>query len=220
MTLPKAEVVNGLAAEMQRFHDLIIDLTDDAWGRPTRCEAWSVGQLAAHVTGVSADLIAGRVDGLGTQAWYDRQVEERDGQPPAVVAAELAGLVEPTHEQMSAFPQEAWDGPAPPGVPGALGGAVQSLWCGTYIHAEDILAALRKPPLRGAGLRAAVWQIADTWQANSWGPTTLDLDGIEEIIIDGGGERITGDPLPFVLAATGRGDAAALGLNPTVNIYA
>ena len=69
-------------------------------------------------------------------------------------------------------------------------------------------------------MRAAVWQIADTWQANSWGPTTLELDGIEEIIIEGGGERISGDPLPFVLAATGRGDAAALGLDPRVNIYA
>jgi uncharacterized protein (TIGR03083 family) len=100
MTLPKTEVVNGLAAEMQRFHDLIIDLSDDAWRRPTRCEAWSVGQLAAHVTGVAADLNAGRVDGLGTQAWYDRQVEERRGQPPAVVAAELARLVEPTRDQM------------------------------------------------------------------------------------------------------------------------
>jgi hypothetical protein len=33
MTLPKTEVVNGLAAEMQRFHDLIIDLSDDAWRR-------------------------------------------------------------------------------------------------------------------------------------------------------------------------------------------
>jgi hypothetical protein len=30
---------------------------------------------------------------------------------------------------------------------------------------------------------------------------------------------LTGDPLPFVLAATGRSDPAALGLDPSVNIY-
>jgi len=30
---------------------------------------------------------------------------------------------------------------------------------------------------------------------------------------------LTGDPLPFVLMATGRSDPAALGLGPTVNVY-
>ena len=35
-----------------------------------------------------------------------------------------------------------------------------------------------------------------------------------------GSRRVTGDPLSFVLAATGRADPAVLGLDPTVNVYA
>jgi len=36
----------------------------------------------------------------------------------------------------------------------------------------------------------------------------------------GKGRRITGDPLEFVLVATGRADPARIGLDPSVNIYA
>jgi uncharacterized protein (TIGR03083 family) len=220
MTLPKAEVVHGLAEEMQQFHDLIAASSDEAWHRPTRCERWSVGDLAAHVTGVMADITAGRIDGIGTQAWYDRQVEDRRNQEPSAVAEELAGVIEPTRAFMTRLPQAAWDGPAPTGVAGTLGGAVQALWCGIYIHGEDVRAALGAPAARGAGLRAAVHQVADAWQLSGWGPTTLDLEGIEEVVVGEGGRRINGDPLSFVLAATGRGDPGSFGLDPRVNLYA
>jgi hypothetical protein len=45
------------------------------------------------------------------------------------------------------------------------------------------------------------------------------LDGIESFDVSGGGQTISGDPLAFVLAGTGRGDPAAIGLDETVNIY-
>jgi hypothetical protein len=35
----------------------------------------------------------------------------------------------------------------------------------------------------------------------------------------GGGQRVTGDPMDFVLVATGRKDASALGLDDKVNVY-
>ena len=38
-------------------------------------------------------------------------------------------------------------------------------------------------------------------------------------MVGGGGRRITGDPLAFVLVATGRGDPAPSALDETVNIY-
>ena len=48
----------------------------------------------------------------------------------------------------------------------------------------------------------------------------LSLDGIDEVAIGGGGDRrVTGDPLTFVLVATGRANPSALGLDDTVNIY-
>jgi hypothetical protein len=39
------------------------------------------------------------------------------------------------------------------------------------------------------------------------------------IDIGGGGEKITGDPLEFVLVATGRADPSPWGLDESVNIY-
>jgi hypothetical protein len=35
----------------------------------------------------------------------------------------------------------------------------------------------------------------------------------------GGGERVQGDPITFVLVASGREDSSALGLDPGVNVY-
>jgi hypothetical protein len=52
-----------------------------------------------------------------------------------------------------------------------------------------------------------------------WGPATLALDGMPEVQIGDGGERVSGNPGLFVLAATGRGNPADFGLDDTVNIY-
>jgi hypothetical protein len=178
-----------------------------------------VGDIAAHVTGVMADLTAGQVEGVGTQEWYDRQLAERRGRPAAIIAGELAEVIEPTRVLMGSFAQEDWQGPALPGIEGTLGMSVHSLWCGIYLHGEDILAALGRPAQRGPGLPAAVRHIADVWELRQWGPATLALVGLGDIDIAGGGRRIGGDPLDFVLAATGRADPDAFGLAKHVNIY-
>ena len=46
-----------------------------------------------------------------------------------------------------------------------------------------------------------------------------DVDGVDVIDIRGGGDKVTGDPLEFVLVGTGRADPSALGLDESVNIY-
>ena len=62
--------------------------------------------------------------------------------------------------------------------------------------------------------------IVDILSRDGWGPATVAVDGMEEFPVSGGGgQRITGDPLEFVLVATGRKDPSALGLDETVNIY-
>jgi hypothetical protein len=62
--------------------------------------------------------------------------------------------------------------------------------------------------------------LADLLTHAGWGPATLALDGLEEFSVSGGGgQRVTGDPLSFVLVATGRLDPSELGLDPAVNVY-
>jgi hypothetical protein len=117
------------------------------------------------------------------------------------------------------FDAAAWAGPAVPGVDGTLGAAMQSLWAGTYIHVEDLLAALGREPQRGPGLAAVVDHIADQLAASGWGPATLALEELGVVEIGGGGRRIETDALTFVLVASGRSEPSRLGVDESVNVY-
>lgn len=52
------------------------------------CPAWTVTDLAAHVTGVAADIVAGRLDGVGTDPWTEVQVDGRKGRSIAEITDE------------------------------------------------------------------------------------------------------------------------------------
>lgn len=41
------------------------------------CPAWTVKDLLGHLAGVCSDILAGRLDGVGSDEWTDRQVCER-----------------------------------------------------------------------------------------------------------------------------------------------
>lgn len=41
------------------------------------CPAWTVKDVVAHLCGVDADIVAGRLDGIATDAWTDAQVRAR-----------------------------------------------------------------------------------------------------------------------------------------------
>jgi uncharacterized protein (TIGR03083 family) len=219
MTVPQDEVVAGLLGEMRWLLELNPTLSMEEWAAPTRCKGWTVSDVAAHVTGVMADITAGRLEGIDTQPWYDRQVAERRGCPPEALLEEMESVITATDVLMSAIDEDVWNGPAVPGIEGTLGAGIQSLWCGGYIHNEDILAALGRPPKKGSGLQAAVYFIAEVLSERGWGPATLGLDGFGDLSIGGGGRRIETDPLTFTLVASGRADPTILGMDQSVNIY-
>ena len=219
MALGRAEVTRGLPDEMSGFRSVIASCTEDEWHLPTRCEGWTVADVAAHVTGVMADITSGRLDGVGTQPWYDRQVAERRGRRQQVLIDELDEVTSATGSLLTLFEETAWSGPAGPGVDGTLGAAMQSLWAGIYIHVEDVLAAVGREPQRGSGMRAAVDHIADALRAVGWGSATLHLEDLGAVEVGGGGRRIVTDALTFVLVASGRSDPSLVGLDDSVNIY-
>ena len=154
MALGQAEVTKGLPEEMSRFRAVVASCADDEWESPTRCEGWTVADVAAHVTGVMADITAGRLEGVDTQPWYDRQVAERRDHPQQMIIDELDDVIGATSGLLDLFDEAAWSGPAAPGVDGTLGAAMQALWAGIYIHVEDVLAAVGREPQRGPGLRS------------------------------------------------------------------
>ncbi len=220
MTLPRTEVIPGLLAELEAFGELIGPLDQAAWSTPTRCEGWAVCDVAAHVTGSMADVVSGRLEGLGSPEATAREVAERGGRSPAEMVEELATVTEQASGLAAVFDDATWEGPGPAGYDGTLGHGVEALWYDTYLHAEDIRAALGLPARRGPGLRTSVHHVASELDNRGWGPATLAFDGIEEVSVGAGGTRHAGDPLDFVLVATGRADPSALGPDAPINIYA
>ena len=219
MTLPRTEVTAGLVDELAAFGDLIRPLDATSWGTPTRCEGWSVADVAAHVIGSMADVVSGRLDGLGTPEATAREVAERKGRSPVELDQELAEVTKLAADIGAAFDDSAWESPAPGGYDGTLGQGVEALWYDTYLHADDIRAALGRPSVEGPGLRASVHHVAVELAKKDWGPATLAFEGLEAVPVGPGGTRRTGEALAFVLAATGRADPKPLGLDASVNIY-
>jgi uncharacterized protein (TIGR03083 family) len=221
MGLPREEVLVGSAAELGRFEELIRPLSVAEWETLSRCEGWTIGDVAAHVTGTIADIAAGRLAELAAPDAPARQVAERRGRSARQVADELQQATKVVSDLGAGFDAAAWAGPAPAGIPGTLGDGIEGIWYDTYVHAEDIRSALGRQPERGPGVRASVSHLADLLGRQGWGPAVLALDGLDEIPVSGGGgQRVTGDPLTFVLVATGRRAASEMRLDDGVNVYA
>jgi uncharacterized protein (TIGR03083 family) len=208
MALPRTEVVQGFTDEMIQLSGLVRSLDETELATPTRCAGWTAADTAAHVAGTLADIIAGRMEGLGTPEVTQRAVDERQGRSAGDLADELEQVAKIGADILASFDDEAWSGPGPAGVNGTLGYGVESLWYDAYLHGDDIRAAIGKPSVYGPGLRAAVSHVTDTLDMNDWSgqvPVTVDSE--------------PHDMHAFVLAGTGRADPSTIGLDETVNIY-
>lgn len=220
MRLQRDEVIAGYVEELERFEALIRSLDDKGWEAPTRCEGWTSRDVSAHVIGTLADITSGRFDGLGTPEGIARAVAERRGRSQAELADELVNVRKVGDDLLNSFDDEAWAGPAPNDSAPSVGEGVEALWYDVFVHNQDIRAATGQPAEITPGLRASVAHLADVLTHDSYGDATLALDGLEEFPVGGGGgQRITGDPLQFVLVATGREDPATMGLDERINVY-
>src|SRR3954470_23980476 len=151
MPLPREVAVPGMLEEYQSFGELLLTLSDEDWRQPTRCEGWTVADVAAHVVGQLTDVVTGRLDGLGTPEATTREVEERRGRTPAQLVDELAESGKLGGEIAAGFDDAAWNGPIPTGGPGTLGTGIEALWADAYIHADDIRSAIGRAPVPRGG---------------------------------------------------------------------
>jgi uncharacterized protein (TIGR03083 family) len=223
MDLTRTETIEGMLNEYAAFADLIAPLTDGEWDADSRCASWQVRDVAGHVTGLCEDVVAG-VPGSRNG---DEEAASLRGESPAVVAARLRAAVEQLRPLGAALDDdEAWAGPS--GVPDlSMGEGVLTLWYDTFVHADDVHAALGRPALDGPGLRASVVYLEGELTRRKWGPASIALTdqpaGDRTVVV---GEVGPGSPSArattrdFVLAATGRIDPATIGLDADLNIYA
>jgi uncharacterized protein (TIGR03083 family) len=217
--LDRTEISAGFVAELDNFGELLRSLEPADLDAPTRCTGWTVGDVAGHMVGQVTDVVNGRLEGLGTPEVTEREAKERAGRSAAELADELvegrAGVAA-LAEQLD---DAAWDAPVASDFEGTLGDGVLALWFDGYLHADDIRAALGTPSVQGDGLRGSLHWVAADLGRRGWGPATLALDGMDPIEIGGGGEKITGDPVQFLLVASGRADPSPYGLDESVNIF-
>ena len=213
--LSRTTVAHGCRDEYAAFASLVASLSDSEWSQASRCDGFEVRDVAGHVIGLAEDVAAGKPGSRNAEA---EAASVRDDTPSQAAARLRAALVSIT-ALAEAADDEMWNGPS--GVPDlTLGEGVLTLWFDAYVHADDIRAAIGRVPERGDGLHASVVYLAGELTKSGWGPATLALDGEPRLDIGAGGREMTGDPLQFVLVATGRADASTMNLEPTVNIYA
>ena len=217
--LDRTEISAGFLAELDNFGELLRSLEPADLDAPTRCEGWTVGDIAGHMVGQVTDVVNGRLDGLGTPEVTEREAKERAGRSAAELADELAEGRAGVAALAAQLDDAAWKTPVGTDFDGTLGDGVLALWFDGYLHADDIRAALGTPPVTGDGLRGSIHWVAADLGRRGWGPATLALEGVEVIDVGGGGEKISGDPHQFLLVATGRADPSPLGLDESVNIF-
>ncbi len=212
--LSRTHVSDGCLTEYEAFADLVAGLNENEWNAATRCIGWQARDTAGHVIGLAEDTAAG-VPGSRNSEEEAASVRHES---PAGAAARLRAATATLRALLDAIDDDVWNGPS--GVPDlTLGEGVLTLWYDTYVHADDIRAAIGRTSERGPGLDATIAYLAGRLTAKNWGPATLALDEVGRHDVSGGGPEITGDALQFALVATGRADASTIGLDPDVNIY-
>lgn len=206
MALARTVVAEGLIDELTRFEELVRPLTSGQWETPSRCDGWTVGDVARHVIGSMADVAAGRLDGLGTPEVTKREVDERAGRSPAELADECAEVTKAAAGMLPLFDDAAWAGPGPGGFDGTLGDGVEALFYDTWMHAEDIRAALGQTSVMSSGFGAARSHVAwDLRRVAQWKGEMPKADDAA---------------YAFIMAATGRADGSSFGADAPPNIYA
>ena len=215
--LTRQQVVQGTLDEWELFATLVAGLDDAQWSTPSRCQGWQVRDVAAHVFGTANDVLAGTVG----QRTPEEEAAAHRGMSQRELAAALREKVAALGPLVATLDNDAaWASPSPlAGV--SIGEGVLALWYDTWIHGDDIRAAIGLPAVRGAGLLAAVEHVAEQLTKREWGPARVALQGLPEFAVgEANGHVVRAEPHRFVMVATGRAPASELGLEPSVNIYA
>lgn len=186
------------------------DLPEAAWEKPSLCPGWTVRDVVAHLIGNAADVNALNLDGAGTEAFNQRQIDERKDKTIEQLLVEWdeqgsqfeAGILEQT--------DELWNSEFPPF--GTVGTALRRLVEDIYIHAQDIKVALGEEQSDGAGLLPTLDVVAYELPeraarlAPTVGSVHFVIDGWRDSVDIGDGEQVTvkGNAKSLAFVGTGR----------------
>ena len=76
-----AEVVQAYLEFRSRIVSLIREIPESQASLSVPlCPDWEVSSLISHIVGIPEDIVAGRMDGVGTEAWTQAQVDRHEGE--------------------------------------------------------------------------------------------------------------------------------------------
>jgi uncharacterized protein (TIGR03083 family) len=147
---------------------------DDAHRPVPTCPAWTVKDVFAHLAGTPADVMAGRLEGVTTDPWTARQVEERAGRTLDEIVEELEAIGPPFEDAMR-----------------ALGKGVDSrLLIDQWTHEQDVRGAVGQPGGRDAAVVA--WSVGKlvpglgrAWGSGELAPVRVAGESGEWVLGDG-----------------------------------
>lgn len=185
----------------ERITALVGDLDADTAAAPVAaCPGWSVHDVVAHLSGSVADVLGGRMDGIGSDPWTAAQVESRRETPMSDMIAEWA----------SGSPQFE-DGLRAIGGPMAAL-AVADIWN----HEQDLRGALghpggADPAAEHTAIEGYASAVGGTLAAAGLAPLRL-VAGTAEVTTGDGepGATVTGAPFDLARALAGRRTADQL----------
>lgn len=154
---------------------------------------WTVHDLLAHLVGVTADIVSGNLDGVGTDAWAAAQVEARRGATSDALLAEWSEC-----------------GPVVEEMAGQFGRAAGQLVSDAVTHEHDMRGAFGAPGARDSDAVALSFgflglSLAERLDAAERGALVVHHDGTTDTL--GTGETVASlriDDFEFVRALTGR----------------
>jgi uncharacterized protein (TIGR03083 family) len=163
------------ATSRAQLLDLAGGLDADAAAEPVSATPpWTVKDAYAHLTGVCADVLAGNMEGAGSSAWTDAQIDARRDADLAAVCDEWRGR---------SAEIDAWLE--------AAGGRASFMAFDVWTHEQDIRGATESQGVRDDRLP---WLVA----------TTLDMfsgrfakEGVPALrVVSGGVDRVIGEGEP------------------------
>jgi uncharacterized protein (TIGR03083 family) len=188
-------VADAYRAVRARTTELVQDASADSLERiaPATPE-WRVRDVLAHLVGVSADAVAGRLDGVATDPWTAAQVRARRD-------ASVGEMLDEWRDTAPQFEQALTD------LPDTIGGQAVT---DAITHEQDIRHALGKPGARECDAIDVAFAFC-CWARTQSGAPALR-------IITEHGETLAGTGVPiatvevsqfeFIRATTGRRCAA------------
>ena len=185
----------------ERITALVADLTDEQASAPVAaCPGWTVHDVVAHLVGSVSDVLAGRMDGVGSPAWTGAQVDARRGVP----------INEMVDQWQAAAPQFEDTLRAVGGQIAALG--VADVWN----HEQDILGALGRPATNDPAVELTAIEgyapmVGGGWAAAGVAPLRIQIGDAHVVSGDGEpGATVTGTPYELARALAGRRTEAQL----------